>query len=128
VAPARSNADSGQKKKEKYAPPRLVAYGKLQDLTRGGGRRGADVAGPNTMMCWVAEAVYGRDDLRTHLLRAWLVGPYLQTRLGAVVVAAYRTFGRPVAAIARRSAWVKGVLRPVLDGGVRRAQRHYLGN
>ncbi len=69
----------------------------------------------------MAEAIYGVDDLRTHLLRAWLNGPFKETRVGAVVMALYLAIGRQVAWIARRSGLVRWVLRPLFEMGLKEA-------
>lgn len=71
--------------------------------------------------CWIAEAIYGEDDPRTHLLRWYLNGPFTVSLTGAAVMAVYRAIGRPVAWIARRSAIVRTALRPMFDAALRRA-------
>ena len=115
--------------KRPYEPPKLVEYGELQKLTRGG-TSGANDGTPGvntkTPACWIAEALYGVNDSRTHLLRAWLNTEYANTPIGGLVVGAYRMTGRQVAAVAKRSAMVRAVLRPVFDEGLRQAQRHYM--
>ena len=71
------------------------------------------------LSCWIAEAIYGKDDIRTHAVRQWLNMEYGKTSMGRVVMAAYRKFGRQVA------GWVRGpvrwVLRPLFDIALRRA-------
>lgn len=110
-----------------YNSPVLEQYGDLGALTMGGSGAGADVpgAGPNSMMCWIAEALYGVDDNRTHLLRKWLNNVYSRTTIGSAVVALYRAFGERVAGWARRSALLRRMLTPLFDAGVSAALRHY---
>lgn len=71
--------------------------------------------------CWIAEAIYGTDDPRTHLLRFWLNGEFSETRTGAAVMAAYRGIGIPVAWLARHSRTVRNALKPLFDVALRRA-------
>ena len=116
--------------KRPYGPPKLVEYGDLQKLTRNGNNGSGD--GNNSghvdqsKSCWIAEALFGVDDPRTHILRAWLNGVYAQTAAGKLLMATYRAVGRVVAAVARRSALLRLVLRPLFERGLRRAQAHYM--
>lgn len=116
--------------KRQYASPKLVEYGDLHKLTRNGQNGSGD--GENnghpgqTKPCWIAEVLYGKDDPRTQLLRSWLGEVYGQTGVGRMIVAAYRAFGRGIAALARRSQMLRRVLRPLFDRGLRRAQAHYM--
>ncbi len=71
--------------------------------------------------CWIAEAIYGPDDMRTHLVRAWLNGPFKQTRTGRVVMAVYVAIGRPVAAVVRRSPVLQSLLHPIFNCALQRA-------
>jgi hypothetical protein len=114
--------------KRPYEAPKLLEYGELQKLTRNGNGAGTD-GNPNpgnTKNCWIAEVLYGVDSPRTHLLRAWLNTVYGRTVFGRIIVGAYSQFGKQVAAVARHSAALRRVLRPLFNGGLRRAQRHYM--
>ncbi len=71
--------------------------------------------------CWIAEAVYGIDDPRTFMVRAWLTGPFMATRFGSVVMGLYRRFGQRIAAIARRSRMLRAALKPLFDIALRKA-------
>lgn len=71
--------------------------------------------------CWIAEAIYGTDDLRTHLVRAYLNGPFKQTTLGRFVMALYLRFGRAVAAQVRKRDWLRHAFRPLFDRALRSA-------
>ena len=116
--------------KRPYQPPKLVEYGDLQKLTRNGANGSGD--GNNSghvdqsKACWIAQALFGVDDPRTHILRAWLNGIYAQSTAGKVVMATYRAVGRQVAAVAKRSSALRAVLRPLFVRGLRRAQAHYM--
>jgi len=65
--------------------------------------------------CWIAEAIYGVDDMRTFVLRRYLNGPFCQHLSGRLVMALYRAVGRQVAWLARRSALLRGAFRPLFE-------------
>ena len=118
-----------QRKKKTYSTPRVTAYGDLQKLTRGISENGFDGTSSQTKNptgCWIAEVLYGVNDPRTHLLRAWLSTVYCQTLPGALLVRLYRRLGRPLAALARKHAFVQQILRPLFDAGLLRAQMHFM--
>jgi hypothetical protein len=116
--------------KKPYSAPRLVKYGDLRQLTRGGKGRRGDMGGPgtNTRICWIAEVLYGADDPRTHLLRMWLVDVYSKTAIGSIVVALYKLFGRELSALVRRSSLLRRMVRPVFEAGLVRAHRHFISS
>lgn len=72
--------------------------------------------------CWIAEAIYGVDDPRTHLVRAWLNGPFRETMLGNAVMDVYLAIGRQVAWFIRRSSALRSILKPLFDKALRKAQ------
>jgi hypothetical protein len=84
----------------------------------GGGALGRVFAPPS---CWIAEAIYGVDDLRTHIIRAWLTGPFERTLLGGAAMWLYRKFGRAVAYAVERSAFLRWLLKPIFDIALSRA-------
>jgi hypothetical protein len=109
-----------------YRSPVLEQYGDLEALTKGTGTgSGEGTGGPMSMVCWIAEVLYGVDDSRTLLLRRWLTNVYSGTTIGSVVVALYRAFGVRVAGWARRSSLLRRMLAPLFDAGVTAALRHY---
>ena len=121
--------------KKPYSTPRLVKYGDLRQLTRGNhgfisdaGAATASRLGRGANPCWIAEVLYGADDPRTRLLRMWLVDVYSKTPVGSMVVAVYRKFGREIAALAKRSSLLRGILRPVFEAGLVRAHRHVISS
>ena len=109
-----------------YSAPVLEQYGDLDTLTKGGGNgSGEGTGGPMSMACWIAEALYGVDDNRTHLLRRWLNNVYSRTLSGSIVMALYRAFGKRIAAWTRSSSLLRRILSVPFDAGVAAALRHY---
>jgi hypothetical protein len=53
--------------------------------------------GNTTKPCWIAETLYGRDDARTVLLRAWLTQGYVRGRRWWPFVALYMKAGQVTA-------------------------------
>jgi hypothetical protein len=125
--------DSKQEAKQKptgsrkpYSPPRLVVYGDLQQLTKAKPGRASEGHGiTNRTPCWIAEVLYGVDDPRTQLLRAWLTRVYACTLLGSAVVRLYATYGRQVARLAAQSSLLCSILRPIFDAALTRALSDY---
>ena len=69
--------------------------------------------------CWIAEAIYGKHDIRTHAVRYWLNTEYARTRVGGIVMAVYRKIGRRIAKGVRGP--VRWALKPVFDVALRKA-------
>jgi hypothetical protein len=69
--------------------------------------------------CWIAEAVYGQYDIRTHVVRQWLNVEYARTKIGRVVMSIYRKIGRQVVPYVRGP--VRWVLKPLFDIALRKA-------
>jgi len=90
-----------------------------QDLAQGAGAAAGAYAGG----CWIAEALYGENDPRTHLLRSWLNDEFKRTMLGRVVMAFYLRYGQRIAAIAKRSRMLRAVLRPLFELALKHARR-----
>ena len=82
---------------------------------------GGMVASAGIKNCWIAEAIYGFDDDRTHRVRAWLNGPFEDTWYGHAVMELYGLIGRQVAWVARRSALLRMSLKPLFDMALRRS-------
>lgn len=111
-----------EKKKKPYTPPRLVAYGDFKNIVQGNsGTRGDGGPGQTKATCWIAEALYGVDDPRTILLRAWLTAAYLEKRRWWWCVAAYMRFGRAVANVLQKSVVLRRGFRVLFDVLVRKA-------
>lgn len=78
--------------------------------------------GGSSSACWIAEAIWGEADYRTHLVRAWLNTDYQRSSVGRVVMALYRRFGQRVARMVRKYAMVKRTLTPLFERALERAQ------
>src|SRR5579859_7781601 len=106
--------------KKKYEGPRLVCYGTVAKLTRGGAGRGADFRGhgSHSKHCWIAEVIYGVDAPRTQLVRAWLTECYERREAWSlIVVPLYRRFGQRIAAFLQSFPVFKSAFRPLFDLG-----------
>ena len=109
-----------------YSPPRLVHYGDLTTLTRGGMGAGGDAGGAMSMICWIAEVLYGVDAPRTKLVRTWLIESYERGDfIGRVVLPLYSRVGMRVAGLLRRCRVLQSLFRPLFDGAIKRAHREY---
>lgn len=100
------------------AANKASTMGFLGQLAGAGGAVGA------AKFCWIAEALYGVDDKRTHLVRAWLNGPFVEKRIGRAVMWLYGAIGRRVAALARRSPLLRRLLRPLFDSALQKAMEY----
>ena len=102
-----------------YAPPRLVSYGHVKDIIQGGGGKKSDAGAAkgagNSKGCWIAEALYGVEDPRTLLLRAWLSVAYEERRGGWWFIALYQEFGRATADLIYRGYLPRQLFRPLFD-------------
>jgi hypothetical protein len=77
--------------------------------------------GPQGLPCWIAEALWGVDDVRTHVLRFWLTNVYEKTQPGRFIVGLYRLLGRPVARAINKHRFLASVFRPIFERAYRRA-------
>ena len=84
----------------------------------------AGTAATGHLGCWIAEAIYGIDNWRTHLLRAWLNGPFRDRWYGRIVMFFYRTFGFTIAKQVRKYWRLKATLRPLFDMALRHAMEY----
>ncbi len=98
-----------------YTPPRLVLYGHVNDIVQGAGGHGLDGGGGHSKACWIAEELYGVDDGRTLMLRAWLTQAYDARRPGWMFVGVYRMFGRQVARLIATGVLPRRLFRPLFD-------------
>ena len=117
-----------RQRKNTYRTPELVLYGDVSQITRGGNGNGSDngSSGTHTMICWIAEALYGIDAPRTHLVRVWLKKCYQRREGWALfVVPVYRRVGQRVAAGVRSYAVLQRLFRPLFDRAVVCAHRDY---
>nr|UXE44939.1 hypothetical protein Hi04_10k_c3996_00014 [uncultured bacterium] len=111
-----------QPARKPYSPPRVISYGHVKDLVQGNSGHGSDGGGgAHSKSCWIAEALYGVSDPRTHLLRAWLTLIYDERRPGWMFVALYRRFGRRTASLIERGLLPRLVFQPLFDALVEKA-------
>ena len=73
-------------------------------------------------MCWIAEAVYGKNDLRVPLIRWWLKLWASESLVGAIVVALYRKLGQRIAHAVEHSKVLKAAFKPLFDVALGKAQ------
>lgn len=98
------------------AAGQMAGAGKSQTLSFLGGLGSSAAQGAGlAMSCWVAEALWGPNNLHTVRLRAWLNGVYAKTWTGRMFMWAYRRYGQFIARQARQRAWVRRVLRPLFN-------------
>jgi hypothetical protein len=75
--------------RKKYEVPRLVCYGNVTQLTRGGSGHGiSGGASGHSKHCRIAEVIYGVNAPRTQLIRAWLTERYERREPWSLVVVA----------------------------------------
>jgi hypothetical protein len=121
----KSAGSKPDKKRKPYTSPRVVSYGHVKDIIQGGGGKKFDSGGAqgagNSKGCWIAEALYGVEDPRTLLLRAWLGRAYDEGRAGWPLIALYHRFGKPTAELIYRGYLPRAIFRPLFDALVDRA-------
>lgn len=65
--------------------------------------------------CWIAEAIYGVNDIRTHTVRAYLNGTFKQSFYGRFIMNMYVKHGEAVAVKVRKSWLLKLAFRPLFE-------------
>lgn len=65
--------------------------------------------------CWIAEALYGEDDAKTHLLRSWLNDEFKTHSFGRAVMKLYYRFGERIAAKIRKHPRLGWLFRPFFE-------------
>lgn len=115
----RVSTPSGARKP--YSAPKLVSYGHVKDVVQGGTGRMNDAPGGASRSCWIAEALYGVDDARTLMLRAFLARVHDERRAGWVFVALYARFGRTIAGMIHQGVLPRQLFLPLFDSLVDRA-------
>jgi hypothetical protein len=112
--------DSVHASRKPYATPQVMLYGHVKDIIQGGGGKKSDAAGTppggnSKASCWIAEQLYGVDDSRTWLLRAWLGHVYDDRGRGWQFVALYQRFGRATARLIARGYLPRAPFYAVFD-------------
>lgn len=112
-------------KKKPYTRPSLICYGKFKDLVQGVNGTKSDGAGqPRSRSgCWIAEVLYGIDDPRTHLVRAWLRRAAARRFGWRVFAAVYAAVGQQAAPLIARSRILRACVAPIFSNLVARASR-----
>ena len=118
--------DMSEKQKKPYTPPRVVSYGHVKDVVQGGGGKKNDSAGTppggnSRTACWIAEVLYGVDDPRTLILRAWVTRVYDQRAAGWPLVALYRRFGEQAARLIAQGYLPRWMFRVLFDAMLEQA-------
>src|SRR5262245_45426899 len=113
-----------ERQKKPYATPRLRYYGHVKDIIQGANGRMIDASGTRSKTCWIAEALYGVDDPRTLVVRAWLATVLAERRPGWRFVELYGRIGRATAALIRRGILPRQLFRPLFDRLVEKAFVH----
>jgi hypothetical protein len=102
--------------KKPYTPPRLISYGHVKDIVQGATGNRAD--GNTTRQgggCWVADVLYGIENPRTLVLRAWLREIRARKDHGWWLVELYKIVGPTVASLIRRGSLPRRTLLPLFD-------------
>ena len=96
------------------------AAGKASQLAFFGSLAGgaASVAGA---ACWIAERLYGCNDVRTFAVRCWLRREFAHRPLGRIVMPLYRKYGRQVA----KHPAVCRALKPLFDKAMESAMKDF---
>ena len=122
MSESRKSSDAREQPARKpYSPPHVVSYGHVKDIVQGSTGGGNDGSGTHSKSCWIAEALYGPHDPRTHLLRAWVTVVYDERRPGWMFVGLYRVFGRSAAALITRGILPRVLFQPLFDTLVEKA-------
>ena len=101
--------------KKPYSTPRLVTYGDFKRIVQGNAGKKSDGLPGHTKHCWIAEVLYGPNDPRTALLRAWMSTVYMEKRAGWPLVSVYRRFGERLATVLEHNLALRRGLRVLFD-------------
>lgn len=77
---------------------------------------------PGSGSCWIAEALFGVDDARTHLLRFWINQVWARRSIvGCVFAYLYSRFGERLARVVKRNRAVRGLASIVFSRLLKKA-------
>ena len=107
------------------------AYGQMQGAGKaetlgflGSLGQSAAMGAGTALSCWIAEAIFGRSNLRTIRLRVYLNQVWAKESLvGAHVMFLYRIFGRAIARQVEKRGWVRRIFTPIMEYADRCAYR-----
>lgn len=86
----------------------------------GGASKGLGGMSPgNIGFCWIAEALYGVNDIRTYAARKYLTGDFGKTIIGKLFVSAYKKFGKRLAT----SRVFVSMVKPLFDSFSRKGMK-----
>jgi len=120
ISASSAGSTSNQAEMQVQAQGKASTMGLLGGLAGAGGEA-ASGGLSNPAKCWIAEAIFGVNDLHTHIIRFWLNGRFSKTVFGAIVMWLYGVIGHEVAWCARHSETVRNFLKPVFDVAFRKA-------
>lgn len=80
-----------------YASEANAKSNMLGQMAMGAGQAAGSYAGARAGGCWISEAIFGVDDVRTHLLRFWINFVWAQRLAGSVFRFVYIATGKRVA-------------------------------
>lgn len=103
-----------------YKPAPTQTQGWLAPVLSGVGA----AAGGLAAFCWIAEAIYGTNDQRTHDVRKWLNGPFRRTKLGRLTMQLYMEIGQQVAWGVRRSSILRAIFTPLFNLALQKARNN----
>ena len=113
--------------KKTYREPKLSVCGTVSQLTQGTKSAKSDPGGAgSSLQCWIAEVLYGAENARTHVVRAWLTECYDRRESWALIaVPLYRRFGIRVAGFLRKHPAAQMFFRPLFDLAVRKSHAEF---
>lgn len=83
---------------------------------------GGAAGGMGVKVCMIAEALWGKADQRTFLVRSWLNHEYARSYAGRLVVPLYRLIGGKIAGAVTRYKAVRHILQPLFTAALKRAR------
>jgi len=120
-----SRAETRPARKD-YSPPRLVRYGLVRDIVKGGAGHGTDGGSAGkSKMCWIAEALYGVEAPQTLLVRAWLRQASSEHRGWRLFSHIYTLVGQQTAALIRAGYLPKATFLPLFNSLTAKAAGSY---
>jgi hypothetical protein len=80
------------------------------------------LANASKAVCWIAETIWGIDDRRTHIVRAWLICEFSNCMVGKILIYAYSKFGERLAAHIEQSRILKSIFIPIFNRALENAE------